>query len=161
GPGATGPAQVGERALAAAGIAWAADGGAEFHQPLVEVARSLGGYQRAAGFLQRRGCEIRVEQSRQHAARVAVDGRRRLAERDAGDGAGSVFADAGQFAERGGGAGHVALKLLADELRGAVQVAGARVVAEPGPGGEHVVLRRGGEPLEVGEPLEPAFVVRY
>src|SRR5688572_24490457 len=49
---------------------------------------------------------------------------------------------------------------LADRPRGAMKVKRARVVAEPGPVGEHVVLLRAGERRHVGETRHEALVIR-
>ena len=47
-----------------------------------------------------------------------------------------------------------------DGLRAGMQVAGARVVAEPGPELQHVVERRGGERRDGREAREEARIVR-
>src|SRR6185312_6198447 len=60
-------------------------------------------------------------------------------EGDRRDGARGVVADAGQRAQAVISAGELAAHLARHDLCRLVQVAGARVVAEPRPGGEHVV----------------------
>jgi hypothetical protein len=47
-----------------------------------------------------------------------------------------------------------------DLLRGAAQIAGARIVSQAGPQREHVLFRRGGQRFHRGEPVEKALVVR-
>src|SRR5690606_15312418 len=79
---------------------------------------------------------------------------------DARDRAGGVVADAGERAQRVEVVGQLAAVALADQPGGAVEVAGAGVVAEPLPRLEHVVERRVGERGERREALDPALVVR-
>ena len=165
-PGRVRAARGRERAREAARRGRRARHRAELHEPLVEIARGERARQRdhqlagdrpdralAGGGLD---VELDRERARDHAGDVAVDERRALAERDRRDRAGRVGADAGHRAqlarprrERAG----------ADRLRTGVEAAGARVVAEAGPRGEHVVERRRRERGHRGKPRHPALPV--
>jgi hypothetical protein len=143
---------------------------AELHQALVEIAgrgpAGQGGHHRAGELpdpARARGrlhIEVDREHPREHARDVAVDQRGALAERDRRDRARGVRADPGHVAEVGGGRRDRA-GVARDHLgSAAVQVARARVVAEPGPRREHVVERRGGERVHRREPRHPPIPVR-
>jgi hypothetical protein len=147
-----------------------ADGGAELHQALVEVAgRAIGG-QRGhdlAGALPEQllaACRLHVvldrEDAGEHAGDVAVDQRRALAVGDRRDGARGVGADARHLAQRGRRPWQRAAMAFDDVAGAAVQVAGAAVVAEPGPVSEHVVERGVGQALHRREAAHPALPVR-
>lgn len=88
---------------------------------------------------------------------IAVDADVGEAEGDARDGAGGVVADAGEGADFvvSGGEAAEGEHLLG----GALEVAGAGVIAEAGPGGEEVGFGGGGEGGEVGEAGKEAFVI--
>ena len=88
------------------------------------------------------------EQARDHALDVAVDRRCGLAKCDRGDGRRGVGADARQLLQLGDGRRKLAAQILGNRDGALVQVAGAAVVAEPRPGGEHVVERRRGQRLD-------------
>src|SRR5690554_7910676 len=76
---------------------------------------------------------------------IAIQDRRPQAHAQAGDGAGSGTADAGQRLQPLDAGGEFPAMLADHYLRGAVQVAGAAVVAQPGPQVQHLVRRRGGQ----------------
>jgi hypothetical protein len=147
-----------------------AHGGAELHEALVEVAGRAAFGQRGhdrAGALpedllaaRRLHVVLDGEDAGEHPGDVAVDQRRPLAVRDRRDGAGGVGADAGHLAQRRRGARQRAAVALDDVAGAAVQVAGAAVVAEPGPVGEHVVERGVGQALHRREAAHPALPVR-
>ena len=100
-------------------------------------------------------------QPREHAAHVAVDDRRGLLEGDAAERAHRVAPDSRQLPEGVRLARQRAAVIAHDDLRGAVQVPRACVVAEPRPEPEHVLLIRGRQRLQVGKPRQEALVVRY
>jgi hypothetical protein len=146
-----------------------ADGGAELHEALVEVAgsavRGQGGHDLASALPQELLAARRLhvvvdgEDAREHPGDVAVDQGRALAVGDRRDGAGGVGADAGHLAQGRRSARQRAAVALDDVAGAAVQVAGAAVVAEPGPVGEHVVEGRVGEALHRREAPHPALPV--
>ena len=84
----------------------------------------------------------------------------RLVERDRRDRGRRVGADAGERAQRLLGAGKSSAVLLDHGLGAGMQVAGARVVAEPGPELEHVVERRGGKLRDRRKAREEARIIR-
>jgi len=159
-------ARARERAHQAARLARRAQGRAELHQALVEIAGRGGRGQRRHQLpraLPRRAlARARLdvvadrEHARQHARHVAVDQRRAFAERDRRDRTRRVGADAGHAAQLG----RRARQLAAHRLRARVEVARARVVAEPGPRPEHVVERRRSERSHRRKLLHPAGPVR-
>jgi len=168
--GRAGDARGGERAAQAARRSRRAHRRAELHQPLVELAGIVAGgeplHQRAgqrpdpllAGG--RLDVVLDAEHPRQHARDVAVDQRRPLAVRDRGDRAGGVGPDARHLAQPARVAGQRAAPAR-DHLAGPpVQVARARVVAQPGPRREHVVERRLREGADAREARHPALPVR-
>ena len=141
-----------------------AEGRAEVHHRLREVAGALLRCQRVGafadlglGFRQRR---FDVEEARHHAFDIAVDDCRRLAEGDGGDRGGRVGADAGEplkpfcflgkfssvFGGYGAGAG--------------MHVARAGIVAEPRPGLHHLFLRRCRQRLDRRPALQKARKIR-
>ena len=137
---------------------------AEFHQsgcvetPAVLWQKGFGGIpqNRRAGFSV--DGFVQVEQAREDAGDVRVDGGGGEIESETRDGSGGVASDAGQ-ARDGGGIGREHAAVFGDDLlRGGVKISGARVVAETLPHPEHVGLGRGGERWEIGEAREPAFV---
>ena len=84
---------------------------------------------------QRRG---HGEKPRHHALDIAVDRRCALAEGDCRDGGGGIVADARQPAECGLVLGEPAPVPFRHHARASMQVARTRVIAEAGPGGEHL-----------------------
>jgi len=105
-------------------------------------------------------CAGDAEVARQHAPRVAVeDGETRVAGQRQ-DRPGGRAADARQLRHRLEAQRELAAVLGADEVCGAVQVAGARVVAEARPQVQHLVDRRSGQRVHVGEACHEALVVR-
>jgi hypothetical protein len=146
-----------------------ADGGAELHQALVEIAgRAIGGQRghHLAGALpqellaaRRLHVVLDREDAGEHPGDIAVDEGGALAVGDRGDGARGVGADAGHLAERRGRPRQRAAVAVDDVAGAAVQVAGAAVVAEPGPVGEDVVERRVGQALHRREAAHPALPV--
>ena len=143
-----------------------ADRGAELHEALVEIAGLRVGIERGhqlAGLrpqrlhaLRRLHVLVDREHAREHPRDVAVDERRALAVRDRGDRARRVGSDARHAAELA----RRARQRLAHRLRAGVEVPRARVVAEAGPRGEHVVERCGRERGDRREPRHPALPVR-
>src|SRR5688572_10825938 len=91
---------------------------------------------------------------------IAVDDRRWLVEGNAGDRAGSIGADPGQLAQLRDGDWNGATMPLADQACRSVQIAGATIVAETLPRLEHVVEPRFRESRQIGEPFQPAVVIR-
>ena len=145
-------------------------GCAELHEALVQRAGGCpfgeGLHQRTGRVPQRLAAGGRLdivldrEHAGEHARDVAIDQRGALAERDRGDRARGVRADPGHLAELGRARWQRAAVARADLAGARVQVARARVVAEPGPRGEHVVERRLGERRHGREPGHPALPVR-
>lgn len=164
--GAIRRARLRERAGEAARLRRRAHGRTELHQALVELARRApcGQGSHQLGRLRPRrllpGGRLDVVLDREHAGEhardVSVDQRRALAVRDRGDRTGGVRPDAGHVAQPGRGR----RQRLADALRAAVEVPRARVVAEAGPRGEHVVERRRRERTHRRELGHPALPVR-
>ena len=91
------------------------------------------------------------EEPRHHALDIAVDGRRPRAEGDGGDCRGGIVADAWQRAELGLGRREAPAMALDHLPRAGVQVAGAGVIAKPGPGGEHLAKLGGGKRAHIGQ----------
>ena len=100
------------------------------------------------------------EVAREDALDVAVEDRRARAEREAGDRRRRRSPDAGQARDVGERFRKLAGMSLDDELRGAVEVAGTRVIAEPAPQAQDLVLARRGEAGDVGKAGAEALVVR-
>ncbi len=152
---ARGDAVGSERADQAAWRGRRAQRRAELHEALVEVTGRVIGRQRGhqlAGALPERALargrlDVVVDRAHasEHARDVAIDEWRALAIRDRRDRAGGVRPDAGHAAQLARKAWQCACECRRDRLCTCVQVARARVVAEPGPRGEHVVERRRGE----------------
>ncbi len=108
-----------------------------------------------------RGSSVSVAagEAEKDALDIAIDHGDTLAEGDAGDGGAGVLADARKGTEFDGGVGERASALLDDELRRLVEHSGAAVVAEAGPGGEHLFF--GGERKgdDGGKPAQKVVVV--
>jgi hypothetical protein len=153
------------RARGAAGSLGRAQGGAELHQRLVQVAgpgaaRELGGGIPQAPLRGRaRHVLAQVEDARQHARDVAVHHRLGPIEGDRSQRPGGVAADARQLAQGRGRVRQPAAVLLVHHARGALEVARARVVAETGPDAEHGVGVGDRQGRDVGEAREEALVV--
>ena len=98
------------------------------------------------------------EDPRQHPLDIAVHDRCRLVIGDGGDRRGRIVADAGQGAQSRRVAGKAAAMVAHHRFRAGLQVAGPRIIAEPGPGLHHLL---GGGCGEVGDarPAEEEGVV--
>ena len=146
-------------------IAWGADGGAEFHEGLVEVAGAFGGDEGfGAGpefFL--RGGEGDVfgdgKEAGEDAHDVAIKDRGGLIEGDRGNGAGGVATDAGERGEGVSGSRENAGVEGDDLFGGGVKMFSPTVVAEAGPEGEDILKIGGGELGNGGEAFEEAVIV--
>jgi hypothetical protein len=161
-PGA-GAAEAAHRTARAGGTAGRAEHGSELHQGLVEVSRIRFRQEPAQGPAQERPLLPRRPQAgqeaRDHTLDVAVQCGLRLPERNTGDRARRVRSNARQrpqLLRRG----RKLASVLADASRRAQEVPRATVVAQPLPGGEHLVLAGARQGTEVGKPAEEAFVVR-
>jgi hypothetical protein len=112
---------------------------AQLHERLVEFTGRATGHelprQRSDRAVKRRRADALADarEARQDTLDVAIDRGNTLAERDARDGPGGVRPDAGEFLPLGRGRWKPAAALARDEAGRAVQVAGAGVVAQPGP----------------------------
>ncbi|CAN5415737.1 hypothetical protein BH11MYX1_BH11MYX1_23840 [soil metagenome] len=124
---------------------------AELHQALIQIARCERGGQRGHQLaralperaLARRRFDVIDDavDPCEHPRDVAVDERRPFRVRDRGDRARGVRTDAGDAAQLAGRSRQLASEPRRDRLGTLLQVARARVVAEPRPRGEHVVER--------------------
>ena len=104
--------------------------------------------------LRRSQKRVLANDSLQHAFDIAVDHGDGLREGNAGDGGGSVASDAGESLKSCGGLRELAAEVL-DEFSGALMHhAGAAIVAEATPSGEHGVFGGGREGVDVGEKFE-------
>jgi len=92
----------------------------------------------------------------QHPPHVPVEDRGALAESEHRDRGGGRAADAGQLSDPAGGAGK---SVRANLPRRLVEIAAARVVAQPAPQPQHLVLGSLRKPLDAGESREKALVV--
>ena len=155
-----------DRAFTAAWRARGADERAEFHERAIENACATFRHERdrlcpqrglACGGVNGR---VQVEQACEDAGDVGIHERLGEIVCEARNRARGVAADAGQRADVRGVARHCAAVRGDDGLRGAVEVARARVVAEALPEREHVIFLRCGERWKVREAREPAFVKR-
>jgi hypothetical protein len=100
------------------------------------------------------------EQPRDHALDIAVDRARAAIEGDRRDRGGRIGADPREREQRLLGVGKPSVVALDHGFGAGVQVAGTRVVAEPGPKLQHVVERCGGQSRDRREALEEARIVR-
>lgn len=170
---AAGPARDargGERAGEAARGARRAHRRAELHQSLVQLPRICARREplhqlcREPPDLLRPHRRLHVgidsEHPREHPRDVAVDQRGALAIRDRRDRPRGVRADAGHLAQAARGRRQRAAPPRHHLARPAVQIAGARVVAEPRPVREHVIERRLGERPHRRKPPQPPLPVR-
>ena len=162
-----GQADVGHRAGGALRFGAGADGCAEIHQPL-GVGGHVGGVGGQQAFGQRPQAlpeffvgrvALACENAAEDAFDVAVEDGFALAEGEGGDGGGGAAADAAEGFETGAASGERAAVLCGDLFGGFVQVAGAAVIAQPLPEGEHLVFGRGGKGGGGGEGGEKARVV--
>ena len=135
--------QAGQR-----GATWRAQGRAKIHQCLGVVGKALL-RQSCRGLAPQRALDrgqageaIDAGMAREHAFDIAIEDCDALAMSLREDGGGGAAADAGQRDELLQRARQLAVVICDTGLCGALQVAGAAVVAEPGPAGEHLVLRR-------------------
>ena len=138
-----------ERAVAAARRPGRQIGGAEVHHRLDEIARPLPRHQSHTRSLDLARDGFQPAEPGDHPLDIGIDGRRLFAERDRGDRARGVIADAGQRPQRRGGSRECAAG--GDPAGAGDQVAGPRVIAEPGPFREHVLVARGGNASMVGQ----------
>jgi hypothetical protein len=90
---------------------------------------------------------------------IAVDRHGRLVEGDRGNGRRRIAADSGQFPQGGFTFRELAAMPRHEDPRAGVHVAGARVIAEPGPGGEHVVQRGRRQCRQIGPTLQEFRVI--
>ena len=96
------------------------------HQLLAQVPKA-----RLSGRLAQR--RVHIEDAAQHALQIAFEGRGALAVSQAQNGAGGVATDAGQAGQRGAARGKLPSMLRDDNLRSAVQVTCARIIAQTFP----------------------------
>ncbi len=139
-----------------------ADGGAEVHQRLREIAGARVGHERMRQPLNlrlgRRQFLLDREQPRHHPLDIAVDRHRAGIEGDRRNRRRGVAPDAGQRDQLSLGAGKAAAFRHRD--RAGMQVARPRVVAEPGPEPQHVVERRRRERIDIRPAREEAREIR-
>ena len=153
-----------DRAGEAHGRFGEAEGGAELHHGLVEIAGALavdevfGGAAEfaAAGYA---GDGLVAEVASEDALDVAIDGSDGLAKSDRGHGRGGVDADAGKTAEGCRSGGNLSLMFGDDGAGGFMEGACAAVVAEAAPQGEDFGFFGVGEGLESGKTGHEARVV--
>ncbi len=135
----------------AAGLAAGAERGAHVHHRLgvgvdaIVWREALSGRPELLGDLGLAWVALLRGKARQHALDVAVEDRRTQAHAQAGDGAGSGQADAGQFGELLDIPWELTRVLGDDNPRGLLQVACAGVVTQAGPQVQHFVFRRGSQ----------------
>ena len=165
--GATPSARPGDRALVAARGSCGAHRGAEFHRRRVHDAgrgRVIGQQSlhrgEVAGRRRRPGVGLPRDGAGEHASRVRVDHRMSQAERERGDGASRVGADALQREERVEIAWHLAAVPLDDLGRGPVQPQRAPRVAQPIPCTHGFGGRLGGERRRSRPPCDPRLPSR-
>ena len=97
--------------------------------------------------------------ARQHALDVAIEYGLAAASRQRLDGGSGGAADARQLGEQLARIGQLAAVLADDALRGAMQVARARVIPEPRPQVQHRVERGGGQRCDIREAVHEALVI--
>ena len=158
----------------AGGILRRAEGAAEFHEGLIEVAvarsgAGLGGdLVQFGGALPQEGVVFGVGEvlvvageAGEETGDVAVDDGRGEVEGDGGDGAGGVAADPGKVLQEGGVGGELAGVIGDELLGGGMKVAGAAVIAEARPKGQDVLQGSGGEVSDRGIFLQEAVVIGF
>ena len=94
-----------------------------------------------------------------HPFGIGIHRRLALVIGDGGYGAGCISTDPRQRAQSGGGAGKFAAHLARHNFGRRMQIAGAGVIAKPGPGGQHLVLAGGGQRRHVGPEAEKFAVI--
>lgn len=163
--GRFGGAAAADGAVAAAGAAREADEGAELHEGGIEAAGAARGLE-AGGKGVECGCpaggvgrRLKIEEAGEDAGDIRIDGGHGLVEREGGDGSGGVGSDAGQGADGGRIGGEMASVIRDDGSGGAMEIAGAGVIAEALPCMEDVRPGSGGEGLERREESHPAVKV--
>ncbi len=151
-----------DRAEQAFGVARSADRRAEIHHRLHEISRvSCGPDSRRAladfpaGLRQRSGDR---EEPRHHPLDIGIDRHRIFAERDRGDRGGGIIAEPRQFAQLRFGAGKTAP--LGDDPRAFHQIAGPRIISQPGPGRHDLLIARSGEVGYRRPARDPRFPAR-
>ena len=155
GPGTAGHHPGAERAGRALGRA---DGGAEIHHRLREVAGPVLGHQRfRQGADQGLGLRQRLldhEEAGHHPLHIAVHRRSLLVEGDGRDRRRRIGADAGKLQELGLRGREAPAMLVHNRLGAGMEIAGAGIIAEPGPGMHDRLARRLGEGLDGREALQ-------
>src|SRR5437762_3047726 len=102
-----------------------------------------------------------AEVAREHPPRVAIEDRKTLSARERENRPGGRAADTGERGERVEALGELPAVLVKDVQRRAMEVAGARVVAEPGPEVQHLIHRGRGERAHIREALHEAPVIGH
>lgn len=163
GAGAVSGAVLPDWAKEAGRLVFAADGGSQLHDGLVEIAW-LAWVDEVAGnrFKVASGAGLGIDggakigQAGEDADDIAVNDRFGAAEGDAGDGGGGVGTDSREGAPIGGLLGNA---VLGEGLGEAVEIAGARIVAQALPLVKDGGFGGGGEGLKVGKRLQPSVEV--
>jgi len=107
----------------------------------------------------RRISALAAEQARDHALDIAVDRTGAATECNCGDRRGRIRADAGQRPQLAFLVRKLAAVALDERARASVQIAGASVIAEPGPDLQHFLERRRGERADARPALEEFGVI--
>ena len=166
-PGAPRDALLFERAAAAEGLPPHTHRRAEIHDRLGVLIDPVvrGGALRELPKPPRHGALRRVarhaEVAREHPPRVAIEDRKTLGRGERENRPGGRAADTGERGERVEALGELPAVLVKDAQRRAMEVAGARVVAEPGPEVQHLIHRRRGEGADIREALHEAPVIGH
>src|SRR5204863_445569 len=166
-PGAPRDALLRERAAAAEGLPPHAHRRAEIHDRLGVLIDPVvrGEALRELPKPPRHGALRRVarhaEVAREHPPRVAIEDRKTLSARERENRPGGRAADTGERGERVEALGELPAVLVKDVQRRAMEVAGARVVAEPGPEVQHLIHRGRGERAHIREALHEAPVIGH
>ena len=141
-PGAVSGAICGQRAGETAGAARGADGRAQVHHRLREIAGTRVGRDRVGCRAQFGHCSgerpFNREQPRHHARDIGIDHDRAFPKGDRGDRGGGVRADAGEFAQARFGRGEAAAR--DHGTRAGMEIARAGVVTKPRPGRHQIGL---------------------
>src|SRR5690242_10085595 len=141
-----------------------ADRGAEIHQSLRKIpAAALRGEPLRelldVGFCHGQ-CLVDGTKPRDHALDIAIDRHHTRIERDGRDRRRSVAADARERAQLGLARWKLPAMALNNSLCAGMQVAGTGVVAEPGPGPQHIIERRRRERFDIRPARREAQKVR-
>ena len=138
-----GSASAGQRTHATFRIARHTDRRAQIHHGLREIsAAPVRGYRSGEPLqfrLGRRQRRLHAEQSRHDALNIPIHDHRALPKGDRGDGSGGVRADAGQGLQPRFICGEA---VRCQHARAGDEIAGARIIAEAGPGSHHLALLR-------------------